>query len=397
MQVLVLNAGSSSLKFALYAEGLTEIARGRVANLGPHARFELSRDTTRTRQNVVAITHEDAVRLVLSHVAADWSNDGVVVHRIVHGGMEFSSPVWLDEEVLTKLAELEILAPLHVPASRQAIAVTREVLGPAVPSVAVFDTALFQSLPPAAREYALPTEWRTGFGVRRYGFHGFAHQCLRDAALRTRAATGPLARIVTVQLGRGCSVAAFRGASPIATSMGFSPLEGLIMPTRSGSVDAAAALYLIMRGRLKPEEVLRDLNEKSGLLGLSGISAEPVELLRRARDGDSTCALALDAFFYQLHQYLGAYAGLLGGLDVVAMGGGLCEHVPEVRERLMQGVAWLGCEFTRPVEAHDDVSVTVLSRPSSKVLALLVFVDEERIMAEQVVTYLRTREVSSPA
>lgn len=397
MHVLVLNAGSSSLKFALYAEGLIEIARGRVANLGPHARFDVSRDTTRTQQHVVAFTHEDAVRLVLSHVAADWSNDSVVVHRIVHGGMEFSSPVWLDAAVLAKLAELEILAPLHLPAAWQTIAVTREVLGPAVPAVAVFDTALFQSLPPAAREYALPAEWRTGYGVRRYGFHGFAHQCLRDVALRTTTATGALARIVTVQLGRGCSVAAFRGASPIATSMGFSPLEGLIMPTRAGSVDAAAALYLIMQGHLKPEEVLRDLNEKSGLLGLSGVSAEPAELMRRARDGDRTCALALDAFFYQLHQYLGAYAGLLGGLDVLAMGGGLCEHVPEVRERLMQGVAWLGCQFTPPIDADENDPVTVLSLPSSKVLALLVFVDEERVMAEQAVTYLRTREVSSRA
>jgi acetate kinase len=259
----------------------------------------------------------------------------------------------------------------------------------------VFDTALFQGLPPAAREYALPRRWRTEFGVRRYGFHGFAHQCLRDAALDATIAAAPSARIITVQLGRGCSVAAFRGASPVATSMGFSPLEGLIMPTRAGSVDAAAALYLMMRSHLKPEEVLRDLNEKSGLLGLSGVSAEPAELVRRAHGGDADCALAMDAFFYQLHLYLGAYTGLLGGLDVLAIGGGISEHVPEIRERLMQGVAWLGCESTPNTDVAKSDRVTVLSSPSSKALALLVFVDEERVMAEQAVAHWRAREAAS--
>jgi len=402
MRFLVLNAGSSSLKFALYeGEGLVAIARGRIANIGPRAQWQVTEDGAASEEPVAVNSHDEATRVLLERLAphlsknVDLTSDLVLVHRIVHGGAAFSSPASLDDAALAKLAELEALAPLHLPAARQTIEVTRERLGAAVPAVAVFDTALFQSLPTAARTYALPAVWRTRFGVRRYGFHGFAHQCLRDAALRAVGRTGTPPRIVSVQLGRGCSMAAFRGTTPVATSMGFSPLEGLIMPTRAGSVDAAAALYLVQRGGLSPEDVLRDLNERSGLLALSGISADPTELLHWARRGNSDCTLALDVFFYQLHQYLGAYAGLLGGLDVVALGGGISEHVPEVRERLLQGIAWLGCEIERSANAaaHDLAGhdVAVLSSRASKVLAIAVSVDEERVMAEQARTYLRMR------
>lgn len=401
MQLLVLNAGSSSLKFALYGEGLVESARGRIANIGPGAQWQLiersggAEESVAAEQDVSAATHGAATRMVLERFAARLTPDLVLVHRIVHGGTAFSTPAWLDEAALAKLAELEVLAPLHLPAARATIAVTRERLGTAVPAVAVFDTALFQSLPAAAREYAVPAAWRVTHGVRRYGFHGFAHQCLRDAALRAVGNGGALTRIVTVQLGRGCSIAAFRGRSPVATSMGFSPLEGLVMPTRAGSIDAAAALYLVLRGGLSPQEVLRDLNEQSGLLGLSGISADPAVLLHGAQRGNANCALALEVFSYQLHQYLGAYAGLLGGLDVLAMGGGLCEYVPDIRERVLQGATWLGCEIERPAATRRSDGVTVLSHRTSKVLALLVAVDEERVMAEQALAYLRRHPPTS--
>lgn len=387
MRTLVLNAGSSSLKFALYERWTTEILRGAVSELGSDARLTWRRSVARGEESVAAADHAVAVHAIRQLAEHDGVAADVIVHRIVHGGAKYYEPVKLTANVLADLEALEILAPLHGPAARLAIEAAGAVFRP-VAQVAVFDTALFHSLLPAAREYGIPELWRTALGVRRYGFHGFAHECLRDAAL---AAVGKdSARIITVQLGRGCSVAAFRGEKPVAASMGFSPLDGLVMPTRSGSLDAAAALYVQSRLELKPAEVLRILNEESGLLALSGGSANPAEISRRADLGDSACRLALDAFFHSLHQYLGGYAALLGGLDVIAMGGGISEHVPAFRRRALDGLAWLGCEPARDERDPADAASVVLSMPASRVTALLVRVDEERLMAAQARRLLET-------
>jgi len=385
-RALVLNAGSSSLKFALYGDWTTEILRGAVSNLGPEARLTWRNGDRRGEERVAAPDHRAAVHAARRVVEDDGADPDVIVHRIVHGGTQYTEPVKLTAKVLADLEALAILAPLHGPAARLAIVAADIAFGPAA-QVAVFDTALFRSLPPAAREYGIPERWRAGFGVRRYGFHGFAHECLRNAAL---AASGDpdSARIITVQLGRGCSVAAFRGAQPVATSMGFSPLDGLVMPARSGSLDAAAALYVVSRLELEPAEVLRILNEESGLVALSGGISNPAKIARKADLGDPACKLALDVFSHSLHQYLGGYAALLGGLDVIAMGGGISEHVPEFRRCVLDGVAWLGCEPAAAAVDPAEAASVVLSRPTSRVTALLVRVDEERLMAAQVRRHL---------
>lgn len=381
MRTLVLNAGSSSLKFAFYEGWTTEVLRGGAVNLGPGARLTWRRGGTRGEAPVAAADHAAAVQAIRQLAGDDGAVANVVVHRIVHGGAKHFEPVKLTASVLADLETLGILAPLHAPAARLAIEMASTVFRPTT-QVAVFDTALFHSLPQAAREYGVPGRWRTGLGVSRYGFHGFAHECLRDAAL---AATDDRdsARIITVQLGRGCSVAAFRGEQPVAASMGFSPLEGLVMPTRSGSLDAAAALYVLSRLELKPAEVLRILNEESGLLALSDGIADPAEIARKAGLGDPACRLAMDVFFHSLHQYLGGYAALLGGLDVIAMGGGISEYVPAFRQLVLDGVAWLGCEPAPDGHKLADAARVVLSLPASRVTALLVQVDEERLMAAQ--------------
>lgn len=381
-RTLVLNAGSSSLKFALYERWTAEILRGGVSNLGSDACLTWRRGGARGEVPVAAADHAAAVPIIRRLAGDDGIVADVIVHRIVHGGAKYFKPVKLTATVLADLEALEILAPLHGPAARLAIEAAGIVFRPVV-QAAVFDTALFHSLPQAAREYGIPEQWRTGLSVNRYGFHGFAHECLRDAAL-VAAAEPDSARIVTVQLGRGCSVAAFRGVQPVATSMGFSPLDGLVMPTRSGSLDAAAALYVQSRLELRPAEVLRILNEESGLLALSGGSANPAEIARRADLGDSACRLALDVFFHSLHQYLGGYAALLGGLDIIAMGGGISEHVPAFRRRALDGLAWLGCEPAPDWHDPADGTSVVLSMPASRVTALLVRIDEERLMAAQV-------------
>lgn len=381
MRALVLNTGSSSLKFALYERWTTEILRGAVSDLGSDARLTWRRGAVRGEKPVAAADHAAAVHAIRRLAADDGAAD-VIVHRIVHGGAKYFKPVKLTASVLADLEALEILAPLHGPAARLAIEAADMVFRPAA-QVAVFDTALFHSLPQAAREYGIPEPWRTGLGVKRYGFHGFAHECLRDAALAA-AGEPDSARIVTVQLGRGCSVAAFRGEQPVANSMGFSPLGGLVMPTRSGSLDAAAVLYVLSRLQLRPAELLRILNEESGLLALSGGCANPAEIAHRSDLGDPACRLALDVFSHSLYQYLGGYAALLGGLDVIAMGGGISEHVPAFRRRVLDGVAWLGCEPAADGPDAADAASVVLSRPASRVTALLVRVDEERLMAAQV-------------
>jgi len=393
MRALVLNAGSSSLKFALYEEWTTEILLGAIGDLGPDARLTWRRGRMRGDEIVAAADHGVAVHVVRRLVGDGVAAVDAIVHRIVHGGTRYFEPVKLTATVLADLGALEILAPLHGPAARLAIEAAGIAFRPAA-QVAVFDTALFHSLPPAAREYGIPELWRTALGVRRYGFHGFAHECLRDAALAA-AGEPDSARIVTVQLGRGCSVAAFRGEKPVAASMGFSPLDGLVMPTRSGSLDAAAALYVQSRLELKPAEVLRILNEESGLLALSGGSANPAEVARRSDLGDSACRLALDAFFHSLHQYLGGYAALLGGLDVIAMGGGISEHVPAFRRRSLDGLAWLGCERALDDRDLGDSASVMLSTPASRVTALLVRVDEERLMAAQARRLLDTNGSAS--
>lgn len=392
MRALVLNAGSSSLKFALYEKWTIEILRGAVSELGSKARLTWRRSVARGEESVAAADHAVAVHAIRQFAEHDGVAADVIVHRIVHGGAKYYEPVKLTASVLADLEALEILAPLHGPASRLAIEAAGTVFRPVV-QVAVFDTALFHSMPPAAREYGIPELWRTALGVRRYGFHGFAHECLRDAALAA-AGEPDSARIVTVQLGRGCSVAAFRGKQPIAASMGFSPLDGLVMPTRSGSLDAAAALYVQSRLGLRPAEVLRILNEESGLFALSGGSANPAEIARRADLGDPACSLALDVFFHSLHQYLGGYAALLGGLDVIAMGGGITEHVPAFRRRALDGLAWLGCEQAPDERDPADAASVVLSMPASRVTALLVRVDEERLMAVQARRFLETDDTA---
>lgn len=391
MQVLALNAGSSSLKYALYEEGLEEAERGAITRLGLGSRLTTRRHGEYLDREVAAQDHRAAVHIVRQRLGSRWLSDGLIVHRIVHGGPEFSGPTLLQPQIVGRLAALEALAPLHMRAALGVIDAAQEVFGRASASIGVFDTALFASLPASARDYGIPEAWRTALGVRRYGFHGFAHQCLRDAALQLPAAAAAPPRIVTLQLGGGCSVAAFRGPDPIAISMGFSPLEGLVMPTRSGSVDVAAGLYLILEHGFDPAAMLRALNEESGLLALSGVSADPEQLVQRAQRGHAASKLALDVFFRSVQEYVGAYAGLLGGLDVIALGGGIAEHVPEFRSRTLQCAAWLGCESAPGGDFGPDRSAAVLSSKSSRVMALLVAVDEERLMAEQAIRHVRRR------
>jgi acetate kinase len=262
----------------------------------------------------------------------------VIAHRIVHGGTRFVQPVRIDSTVLAGIEELSPLAPLHNPPALRCVQAARS-LWPQVPQVAVFDTAFFAGLPRVAAEYALPARLGIEQGVRRYGFHGLAHQAMWHAWCELAVELPQGGRLITLQLGGGCSITAIDQGKPLDTSMGFSPLEGLIMETRSGDADPAIVPYLERRLGLSGDELVQLLNTQSGLAGLSGADGNPAALLQNPAP---QARFALELYCYRIRKYVGAYLAVLGGCDGIVFGGGVGEHVPYVRERSLAGLKWAG-------------------------------------------------------
>ncbi|MGE5569893.1 MAG: acetate/propionate family kinase, partial [Rhodospirillales bacterium] len=314
MRVLVLNAGSSSVKYQLIETSLElmaanqdrVLARGLVDRIGE-----------------TVPDHAAAIRIVLAQLSGCGEIEAVG-HRIVHGGAFFSAPVRIDSEVAERIRECSELAPLHNPHHLSSYFASRDLL-PEAAHVAVFDTAFHQTLPPAAYTYGLPYELCAKYKLRRYGFHGTSHRyvSLRYAQLQGRPPED--FKLITCHLGNGCSISAIDRGRSVDTSMGLTPLEGLLMGTRSGDTDPAAALHLMMHGGLSPGEMDSLLNQRSGLLGISGISNDMRTLVEHARRGDSRAALAIDVFCYRIRKYIGAYFAALNGADAVIFTGGIGE------------------------------------------------------------------------
>ncbi len=395
MQLLVFNAGSSSLKFDLFDTGAGGAARRVAAGSFVDAadrtgqfvmRVPGDDESAATRAGTLA---EAAGRAIdwLSNTSVQGRNvlDGLsaTVHRIVHGGERFRATQVLGEPELAALAELAPLAPLHNPPALAVIARVRERLGPAVPVIGVFDTAYYAGLPESACQYAVPPRWHAEFGVRRYGFHGIAHRYLCLAARRRLGAPRSSERIVSLQLGRGCSATATQGSRAIATSMGFTPLEGLVMGTRSGDIDAGALLYVMERASMAPAEMRRILNEESGLLGLSGRSADMRELLRLEQSGDAAAALALEVFCRRARHYLAAYTAELGGVDVIAFGGGIGENCPDIRRRIVGGMEWAGVALDAVANAAAVGVEASIATAASRSAIEVITVDEATVIASE--------------
>ncbi|HTV79569.1 MAG TPA: acetate/propionate family kinase [Steroidobacteraceae bacterium] len=356
MLILTLNAGSNSLKFEFVrtAQGAAKwgesVLAGAFDDIGkPEAKFSL-----RSGKRVVssrrhsAGSHEEAARALFEWVdAGNAAERGValdaidrIAHRVVHGADEFGAPALISEEVLGRIEALEELAPLHNGPARKVIVATREWFAAAVPQYALFDTAFHRRLPDRAALYALPPQLARRHRIRRYGFHGLSHQylTLRATQLLDRSLEG--LRLITLHLEGGSSVAAIMKGHSIDTSMGFTPLEGLMMGTRSGDLDPAVPLYLMRREGWDAERTERFLNKECGLLGVSGASADTREL--RDRTSEPAVALALDIFCYRVRKYIGAYLAALGGADAIVFGGGISENTALVRERICAGLEWCG-------------------------------------------------------
>ena len=306
-----------------------------------------------------------------------------VVHRVVHGGTRFTGPALIDETAREAIAGLSELAPLHNPVAVRWIDAAREVCGPGVVHVAAFDTAFFSTLPRVAAEYALPPDLGVELGVRRYGFHGLAHEAMWRRWCELEPGLPAGGKLITVQLGGGCSMAALERGQPLDTSMGFSPLEGLVMATRSGDVDAAIVPHLERRLGVSGERVIEMLNARSGLAGVAGDAGNPQALLAAGADRPR---LAVELYCYRARKYLGAYLAVLAGCDGIAFGGGVGEHVAEVRARILADLEWAGIELDRAANQDARGSESRISAPGSRVSVWVIPVDEELLMVRAALT-----------
>jgi acetate kinase len=386
MAILVLNAGSSTLKFRLYGaprHGAGElIAAGMVSGFGASANYRWSIGSNQGEERLAVPDHGSAARLVIDWLRTRRLEDlEAIGHRVVHGGDEFVAPVRITDTVLRAIEALNPLAPLHNPAALEVMRATAESVGPDVPMVAVFDTAFHHDLPEHARAYALPAAWTGPHRIRRYGFHGIAHRYLYERCVAL-AGSAQARRVITLQLGNGCSMAAIRDGRSVDTSMGYTPLEGLVMSSRCGDVDPGALTHLLAHG-IRPEALDRGLNRESGLLALSGLTSDMRELLRREAEGHAGARLAVDAFCYRARKYIGAYAAALGGVDAIVFGGGIGEHAAEIRARICAQMDWCG------IAIDADANRAAVGRearisPPGGVGVYVVPVNEEGLIADDV-------------
>ena len=378
--VLVVNAGSSSLKVKLVPQGLS----GVVERIGGEAKVKVDSDEFSSER---IKNHEDAFGVLLEHLSSNVPLESITAagHRVVHGGERYTEPTLLTNEVLEDLEALVPLAPLHNPANLEGVRAARTLL-PGVPQVAVFDTAFHSTLPPRAFLYGLPREFYTNQGVRRYGFHGTSHDYVTRRAAELLGRPRRDLRIVSLHLGNGSSAAAVAGGRSSDTSMGFTPLAGLLMGTRTGDIDPGVLLYLLQNGTDEGElDTL--LNKHSGLLGLSNVSNDMRDVRRAARAGDRAAQEAVAVFCYRIRKTIGAYAAAMGGLDAVVFTGGIGENDPETRAAAVAGLEFLG--LTLDEEKNRAGGEGVISAAGSSVKTLVVPTDEEGEIARATLALLR--------
>jgi acetate kinase len=404
MKILVLNCGSSSVKFSLFEmDDERELLRGQVERIGCSG----SRLAVQSQEGSIALAgvsiqdHKRALYMAIVSLKdpdlgalSSLQEIKAVGHRVVHGGSCFSQSVKVDEEVKRRLSGLNDLAPLHNPYSLMGIEAANALL-PHAPSIAVFDTAFHQTLPPRAYIYALPYELHEGHGIRRYGFHGTSHRYIMEESSKLIGREARDLRIISCHLGSGSSIAAISGGRSIDTSMGMTPLEGLVMGTRCGDLDPAIVLHLMEKVKLGPSEVQELLYRRSGLLGISGYASDARELEEAAyldADPDRSrrslnishphhrrSRLALEIFCYRLRKYIGAYAAAMGGLDVLAFTGGIGERSVTIPQDSCAGLELMGIELGPRTDLGEGRHE--LSAPSSKVRVLVIPANEELMIA----------------
>ncbi|MDO4690211.1 MAG: acetate kinase [Fusobacterium sp.] len=390
MKILVINCGSSSLKYQLvnpesgevFAKGICE----RIGIDGSKMEYEVVARDFEKKIEFPMPSHKEALELVISHltdkeigVISSVNEVDAIGHRVVHGGEEFAKSVLLDEEVLKAIESNNDLAPLHNPANLMGIRTCMELM-PGKKNVGVFDTAFHQTMPAEAFMYALPYEDYKELKVRKYGFHGTSHLFVSEK-MREIMGNPEQSKIIVCHLGNGASISAVKDGKSIDTSMGLTPLQGLMMGTRCGDIDPAAVLFIKNKRNLTDDEMDARLNKKSGILGLFGKSSDCRDLEMAAEAGDERAILAEKVFNYKIKSYIGAYAAVMGGVDAICFTGGIGENSATVREKVLEGLDFLGIKLNKEVNSVRKKGDVKLSTDDSKVLVYKIPTNEELVIA----------------
>jgi acetate kinase len=391
MKILVLNCGSSSVKYQVINGGTRQwLVRGHISRIGEE-NSEIWQQKNKGGQVKFSKTindHEQAIQQILESLLSkatgsikDISEIFAIGHRIVHGGEYFSQPTLITNDVLKKIDECSPLAPLHNPPQIEGIQACRKLV-PGIPQVAVFDTAFHQTMPKTSYLYGIPYQYYEKYKIRRYGFHGTSHYYVAHRVAKLMEKSIKDLKIITCHLGNGCSMAAVKGGKCLDTSMGFTPLEGLLMGTRSGDIDCSAVLFLMRNEKISIDQMDTILNKESGLKGLSENSNNMEKILDDTSKGDEKSQVALDIFSYRIKKYIGAYAAAMGGLDVLVFTAGIGENSSSVRTKSCDGLDFLGIELDPYENTHTKAVEKLISKKDSRVKVWVIPTNEELVIAE---------------
>ncbi|WP_324295645.1 acetate kinase [Rossellomorea vietnamensis] len=389
-KVIAINAGSSSLKFQLFdMPEETVITKGLIERIGLNdAVFNITVNDEKREEVTDIPNHEVAVKMLLEKLTGYGiinSLDEIegIGHRVVHGGEVFNESVLITDEVINKIEELSDLAPLHNSANLTGIKAFQSVL-PNVPAVAVFDTAFHQTMPESSFLYSLPYEYYEDFGIRKYGFHGTSHKYVSQRAAEMLGRPEEQVRLISCHLGNGASIAAIEGGKSIDTSMGFTPLAGVAMGTRSGNIDPALIPFIMEKTGSTADEVLNILNKKSGMLGVSGFSSDLRDIEMQASEGNERAELALEVFANRIHKYIGSYASRMYGVDAIVFTAGIGENSTLIREKVLQGLEFMGV-YWDPARNQVRGKEAFVNYPHSPVKVMIIPTNEEVMIARDVV------------
>lgn len=398
MNILVLNCGSSSIKYALYnMDDKSIMASGGAERVGLDGAFVKVKLPNGEKKKIMhdIPEHTEGVKFIFRLLTdpeigaiKDLKEIGAVGHRMVHGGEKFNKSVILDNEVLEAFKDCSDLAPLHNPANLKGVNAVSELM-PGLPQVGVFDTAFHQTMPKYAYLYALPYDLYETYHIRRYGFHGTSHRYVSQRVCEFLNVKAEDKKIITCHIGNGGSVAAVKYGKCVDTSMGLTPLEGLMMGTRSGDVDAGAVTFLQKKLNLNPDELSDLLNKKSGVLGVTDISSDMREIVDAMNKGNERATLALDMYNYRIKKYVGAYAAAMGGCDIIVFTAGVGENQFEMREAVCKDMEYMGVKLDKKLNSSIRSTEAVISTPDSKVTVVVIPTDEELMIATDTMNLLK--------
>lgn len=400
MNILVLNCGSSSVKYKLIEIKANKVlAEGGIEKIGlPDAFIKFKFGNEKIQQDLDINDHVGAIKSILDNLTSkeygcikDFKEIDAVGHRVVHGGEKFNKSVLINDEVIAKIKECYGIAPLHNPVNMAGIDAINEVL-PEVPQVGVFDTAFHQTMPAKSYMYALPYKYYTEDGVRRYGFHGTSHRYVSQRVCDFLGVEPKGKKIITCHVGNGGSITAVKDGKSVDTSMGLTPTEGLMMGTRCGDVDPGALIFLMDKHNLSSKDMLNMVNKESGLAGVSGVSSDMREITAAAKQGNEKAILSLEMYEQRITKYVGAFAAEMGGVDIIVFTGGVGEHQSSTRANVCNPLRFMGVEIDDAANDANNGDEGIISTPNSAVKVVVIPTDEEYMIAKDTEAIIEGRE-----